>query len=177
LPKIKKLTPKQYYICCSKELTPNKIEEIYDIFSDYMTDDTCIITLLEIENFLNKPDNVDILTKHLKLWMPSTNILHKMCTNDISIDSAVLFNNIKENEKLFVQTSAYDAALKCLEDGHTLFLVGNPGVGKTITSQMLILYYISNGYKLKCTTNGENLSDLKKSTFIRWEIKRNYIIR
>ncbi len=36
LPKVKKLNPSQYYICCSRELTPDNISEIYDVFKDYI---------------------------------------------------------------------------------------------------------------------------------------------
>ena len=45
LDKVQKLAPNQYYICCSKELTPQKINEIYIMFSDYMNSPANIITL------------------------------------------------------------------------------------------------------------------------------------
>ena len=54
LEKVKKLDPNQYYICCSKNLSPSNVEEIYEIFKDYMESDRNIITLNEINEFLEK---------------------------------------------------------------------------------------------------------------------------
>lgn len=36
IPKVKKNNPEKYYVCCSKELTPQNKRDIYDLFSDYM---------------------------------------------------------------------------------------------------------------------------------------------
>ncbi len=59
--KVKKLKPKQYYVCCSKELTPFNVAEIYAIFSGYMESESNILTLIEIEDFLKcNPDILDI---------------------------------------------------------------------------------------------------------------------
>lgn len=43
-----------------------------------------------------------------------------------------------------------------------IFMTGAPGVGKTITSKMLLLDCASQGYKVKYTTNA-NLTDIKRS--------------
>lgn len=163
IPKVNELKPNQYYICCSKELSAEKIKEIYEMFSDYMESSVNIITLNEIEDFLTNIENVDILRKHYKLWLSSTNILQEIYTNDILIDCEVLLSNIDSDKNLFVQTAAYDRALECLSKSKTLFITGDPGVGKTITSKMLVLYYAANGYKVRYTTDGTDLSSLKKS--------------
>ena len=41
-------------------------------------------------------------------------------------------------------------------------LTGGPGVGKTITSKMLVLYFAVQGYRVRYTTNGD-ITDIKKS--------------
>lgn len=161
--KVKALNPKQYYICCSKELSPDKIREIYELFSDYMESDKNIYTLIEIDNFLVNPNNIDILRKHYKLWIVSTGILEDIFTKDIFIDSEMLLCDIHDQVKFFVQTRAYDEALRCLEKNHALFITGDPGVGKTITSKMLILHFATHGYAVRYTTNGADLNQLKRS--------------
>lgn len=35
--KVAKLSPKEYYICCSKVLSPQKVDEIYQLFPKYMS--------------------------------------------------------------------------------------------------------------------------------------------
>ena len=155
--------PEQYYICCSKELTPQNKHDIYEMFSDYMESAGNIITLIEISDFLEQAENADVLHKHFKLWIESTNILTDIFTKDICIDSEVLLSNIKESAKLFVKTSAYSHAVSCLEKNNVLIIIGNPGVGKTITSQMLVLYYASQGFRVRYTTDGADLASLKRS--------------
>lgn len=161
--KVEKLNPTQYYICCSKELTAKNISEIYSMFSYYMESDKNIITLYEIDDFLIEDANIDILRKHYKLWISSTNILKDLNYNDIFIDCEFLLSTIHEDEKYFVQTSAYNKALKCLSNNKTLFLIGDPGVGKTVTSKMLILYYTTKGYRVRYTSDVADLASLKRS--------------
>lgn len=163
IPKVKANGPERYYVCCSKELTPQNKQDIYEMFSDYMETTDNIITLIEINDFLEKEENGDILRKHFKLWIESTNILTDIFTNDICIDSEVLLSDIKESAHMFVKTSAYDSAISCLEKNNVLIIIGNPGVGKTITSKMLVLNYATKGYKIRYTTDGADLAALKKA--------------
>lgn len=50
--KVESHKPEQYYICCSKELTPQNKQDIYEMFSDYMESAGNIITLIERSNFV-----------------------------------------------------------------------------------------------------------------------------
>lgn len=161
--KIKKLSPNQYYVCCSKELTAENKSEIYNYFSDYMASPANIITLIEIDDFLAKPENKEILMKHFKLWLDSTNILSEIFTSNIFIDCEALLYNIEEEQKLFVKTSAFDEALRCLEKNNALIILGDPGVGKTTISKMLILHYSALGYRIRYTSDVTDLAELKKS--------------
>ena len=163
VPKIEKLSPKHYFICCSKTLTPQNKEEIFHLFSSYMDSPSNIITALELDEFLEAPENIDILRKHFKLWIESTNILSDFLHNDIFIDSEILLSDIKEEVKLFVKTRAFDDAIACLEKKNTLIIIGNPGVGKTVTSKMLVLYFANLGYRVRYTTDGTDLSALKNA--------------
>lgn len=161
--KVKSNNPKQYYICCSKELTPQNKQDIYAMFSGYMASTDNIISIVEISDFLEQAENTDILHKHFKLWIESTNILTDIFTKDICIDSDILLSDINDSVGLFVKTSAYDDAISCLQKNNVLIIIGNPGVGKTMTSKMLVLSYASSGYRIRYTTDGTDLAALKKS--------------
>lgn len=163
LPKVKKLNPRAYYICTSVELSPMRVKQIYELFKDYMPSSANIITKLEIDDFLHKDENIDVLKRHYKLWLDSTDILEKLTHNDIFVDCESLIFDIKNDIKFFVQTSAYNEALKCLENNKTLIITGNPGVGKTTTSKMLVLHFSSMEYTVRYTSNTDNLTELKKS--------------
>ena len=55
--KVDDLKPKQYYVCCAQELTPGNIDDIYNLFSDYMKDSNNVIDLNNIDNFLKDQAN------------------------------------------------------------------------------------------------------------------------
>lgn len=160
--KVEKLKPKKYYICVGMMLTDSNIREIYNMFSDYMESDKNIITLKEIDDFLQNKNNIYILRKHYKLWLHSSNILNEIYNNNIFIDCETLLQSIEEESNFYVSTNVYVKCFQCIDRNGIILITGSPGVGKTITSKMLVLYYATQGYSVRYTTNG-NISDLKKS--------------
>lgn len=160
--KVNNLKPKQYYIFTSLSLTPENIKTIYGLFEIYMeSPHHNIIHLNNIEDFLNKHE--DIVKKHYKLWLSYSGILDKIKSEDVIIDSDSLKGKIEEHKDMYVMTRIFSEALNILDHHRALLLVGPPGIGKTITSEMIVLKYLSEGYSVKYTTDGENLSGLKKS--------------
>lgn len=174
--KVAKLSPKEYYICCSKELSPQKVDDIYQMFSPYMSSASNVITLTDIDDFLNDPANIEILKKHYKLWIESTGILQDLSNTNVFIDCETLLADIESEKNLFVKTSAFNSALKCLQDNKTLFITGHPGVGKTVTSKMLVLHYAAIGYRVRFSTNVSDLDELKKSLSRNPDIKEIILV-
>ena len=163
LPKVAERNPKRYYICCSRELSPDRVRELYCHFRDYMDSDRQIITLPEIDDFLKAPENKDILQKHFKLWIDATGILEELCNDAVFVDCEAFLADIHELHKLFVRTAAFDQALNVLSQNRTLCIIGDPGVGKSIACKMLVLHYAAQGYRVRCTTDVAELTALKAS--------------
>lgn len=163
LPKVEALKPKQYYICCSKQLSDPSIAGLYQHFADYMDSSWNIVTLTEIDDFLRKSENRDILRKHFKLWLDDTGILNELHNDEIFVDCDVLMADAEVKQHRFVRTAVFDHALDILEKGRTLCIIGDPGVGKTITSQMLVLHYAAEGYRVRYTTEVTDLNSLKRN--------------
>lgn len=163
IPKVEKLSPKQYYVCCSLSLTPKRVREIHDMFTDYMESDRNIVTAIEIDDFLRRPKNGDILEKHYKLWLESTGVLEKLLDGQLFVDCEVLMADIERDRKLFVRTSLFDKAVKRLRDSKALLIVGDPGVGKTMTSKMLLFHFAAEGYQIRYSSNYSELSALKRT--------------
>lgn len=159
---VQKWNPKQYYVCCGMHLTDANINEIYNMFSEFMDSDQNIISLGEIDEFLQDPDNIDVVRKHYKLWLYASNILDEILNQNIFIDCESLFNDIEEDSKYFVQTEIYNQCLEHLDKNGLLMITGGPGIGKTITSKMLVLYFSIHGYRVRYTTNGD-IADIKNS--------------
>lgn len=57
--KVKELKPEKYYICCAVNLTAKNKQEIYDMFSDYMQSANDIVSLIDIDDFLERPENMN----------------------------------------------------------------------------------------------------------------------
>lgn len=117
---------------------------------------------MEIDRFLCDPQNSGLLRKHFKLWLSATNILSELYNQDIFVDSQTLLYDVEKELPYYVQTDSYWKGKAVLESERLLMLVGNPGVGKTTVSKMLLLYFASIGYRVRYTTNGE-LADVKRS--------------
>ena len=160
--KVKELNPNEYYVCCAVKLTPGNKTEIFDLFSNYMKGSGNILSLSDIEEYLQEPENMDIVRKHYKLWLESTKILSQIINGDIFIDCETFFYNIEKDKNKFVTTSSYEQCIKVLEHERLLMILGMPGTGKTMTTKMLALHYAANGYRLIYTTNGK-LASIKKS--------------
>ena len=163
LKKVTKLSPQKYYICCSRELTPENINDLYLHFQGFMDSSDQVITILEIDDFLKKTENRDILKKHFKLWLDDTGILQELGNDDIFVDCEAFLDDAEDLHKLFVCTSAFDRALNALKNDQTLCIIGDSGVGKSITSKMLVLHYASQKYRVRYTSNVTDLGSLKAS--------------
>ena len=113
--KVKELQPEKYYICCALNLTAKNKRELYDMFSDYMESANDIMSLIDIDDFLECPENMDIVRKHYKLWLESTEILGGVFNQNVFIDCESLLYNIEEESRRFVETSCYYECLDILE--------------------------------------------------------------
>lgn len=80
LEKVAVLAPQRYYICCSRELSVENVKELYLHFNAYMVSSDNIVTILEIDDFLKKSENRDILKKHYKLWLDDTGFCKSLAT-------------------------------------------------------------------------------------------------
>lgn len=162
LVKIDKLKPKRYYVCTSRDLTRANIEKIYQLFKKYMKSTDQIIDGTQINDFLKKEENIDIINKNYKIWLSDSKLIGLMTNRDVFIDSEELMIDIERDSKLFVETNAYRESREILDKERLLIIQGDPGVGKTTISKMLVIYYATLGFKIKYSSDN-SVKDLKKS--------------
>ena len=168
--KVVAINPKQYYICCAQRLSLNNVKELYEMFSEYMESKENILDLRNIDEYLKQEENKDILRANYKLWLESANILSELHNQSIFVDCEVLLYGIEAEKNKFVETNYYQQCKDILEKEGAVLLIGTPGVGKTITTKMLALYYAANGYKIRYTTNGD-ITKLKDALSMNREEK------
>ena len=161
LDKVRTLGPGAYYICCSRALTAANIAALRSTFGPYLPDDSHVLTITEIDDLLKSPDYRDILRKHVRLWLDDAGLVREFFGGGIFADCQGLLRQIRREYPRFVETTPYRRALQSLGDNRVLMLVGNPGVGKTTTSKMLVLHYAALGYRIRYTSAMTQISRLK----------------
>lgn len=133
-----------YYVFTSLELNPMNREEIRSIFSNYMTNEQeNIIDGIDINDLLSEKEYLEILRKHYKLWLTSTNMIEIISSR---LNNNYICNIHKEIEHygcMFVDTRKFHQAYNMLMRSRAVLITGGPGVGKSITSLMLISYLIN----------------------------------
>lgn len=160
LEKIKKICPDEYYLCTSMELTRENKKELYEILTPYIKEVTNIIDGVQMNDFLEQEENIDIVKKNYKLWINSTNVLSLINNKNIFIDCDELMYDIENHIKSFVETEGYVEAYNKLNKENIIIIIGGPGVGKSTISKMILLKYASDGYKVRYTTDN-NISNIK----------------
>lgn len=170
--KVQNINPKNYYLITSLKLSKNnKIEIIEIIGENFMKDISHIISYEDINRFLDDPQNIDILKKHYKLWLFSTNVFELIQSRDILFDEEMFMCEIEEESRKFVKTDFYEKILKILNKENLVIITGNPGTGKTTLSKMLVLNYIAEGYKIKISSIND-ISKIKQSLSLNKEEKQ-----
>lgn len=158
--KIKNIKFEKYYLLTTAELGKKIVENIYKIFCKYMSDYSYIIGKTDIDDFLSDVNNIDVLKKNHKLWLSSSIVLDLYLNRYSDAISKVIINDFKNDTKFFVETKAYYNAVDIINSNGIILFVGDPGIGKTITSKMLIRYLLANNKDYKLTTVSNN--DLSK---------------
>lgn len=171
--KVEQINPAKYYLFTSLALTRKNMDEIIAMFPNYMVDYTHIFDRERIIALLKK--NKTILRKHYKLWFFSTDILTKITYGDLYIDQVDLFNDLEKDVNHFVRTKAYNRSLSVLNEHNAVIITGNPGVGKSMISKMLLLHFYELGYELRYLSSN-NIADLKRSLTDNQEAKEIVLI-
>lgn len=158
--KIKNIEFEKYYLITTADLGKTVVQDIYDIFCKYMDDYSYIIGKTDIDDFLSDDNNIDVLKKNHKLWLSSSVVLDLYLNRYSDAISKVIINDFEKETKYFVETKAYYNAVDIINSNGIILFVGDPGIGKTITSKMLIRYLLVNNKDYKLTTVSNN--DLSK---------------
>lgn len=158
--KIKKQSFDKYYLLTSAEISETVTKNIYDIFRDYMENYSYVIGKNDIDDFLTDDANIDVLKKNHKLWLSSTIVLDLYLNRYSDAISKVIIDDFEDETKYFVETKAYYDAVDIINSNGAILFVGDPGIGKTITSKMLIRYLLISNKEYRLTSVSNN--DLSK---------------
>ena len=157
LAKVKNLNPHKYIFITSKTLSRiNKIE-ILNLFKTYIQDESDIWGQEDLNSFLSKRENQDVVERNYKLWITSTSVLDILINNAIKGRSQFTIREIEENSYRYVVTANHNKGFKILEENNVVILTGEPGIGKTTLADNLAILYTAKGYEF-CDIE-ENISE------------------
>lgn len=114
----------------------------------------------DIDDFLTDDANIDVLKKNHKLWLSSTIVLDLYLNRYSDAISKVIIDDFEDETKYFVETKAYYDAVDIINSNGAILFVGDPGIGKTLTSKMLIRYLLISNKEYRLTSVSNN--DLSK---------------
>ncbi len=158
--KVKNLNPRQYIFVTSLGLSVANKKEVMQIFSPYIQSLQDVLGRDDLNDLIKI--HRDVEETHFKLWFSSVVALQKLLTYKfIGRNNEFSEEEIKKKLRLFVSTSELKQAVSILEHNKFLIITGEPGVGKTTLSEMIIYKYLSKDYNL--TYIYDNIKDVEET--------------
>lgn len=143
--KVNKLTPSQYLFITSQDLTVGQKDELFNLFSQWMTSPADVYSGRDIDALITKHPEVE--REHIKLWLNSGSELFNIINSGIVQRSARLLERAREDMTRFVYTKNFNAAKDILDADRACLIAGAPGVGKTMLAHSLIVDAALRGYE------------------------------
>lgn len=171
LAKVKKLKPARYIFITSKKISRKNKQEIKTIFHPFILSEVDIYGYEDLNLFLSKKENQNIVERNYKLWITSTSVLDLIYNNAIKGRSESTIREIEENAYKYAITENHKKGLKILEENNVVIMTGEPGIGKTTLADNLALYYTAKGFEF-CDIE-ENISEAE--SIFREREKKNLI--
>lgn len=126
-----------YVIVTSVKLNPNTRNDIRKLKSQWIKSDEHIIDANELLSLSSNSDYEDIFREYDLINGRLIDAVKKINYEQIDLEDIDFISQF--DCKFIVETELMKKAYKCLRENRMVFLVGHPGVGKSISSQYLAL--------------------------------------
>lgn len=147
LQKVIDLAPDRYLFITSVDLSVDKTEELYALFTPYIKSKQDIYGKKDLNRLIG--EFPDVLETHFKLWFSSTAVLQKLLNyKAVGRSGEFIEHKLKQNLRLYVKTIHLDTALQMLSANNYVVITGEPGVGKTALAELLTYEFIKADYEL-----------------------------
>ncbi len=145
--KVIRLSPTQYFLATSVDLSHSNIVEIKDAFHPYIKSISDVYGKKDLNRMLELYPN--ILNQQFKLWYSTSGVLKLILHYElIGRSNEFRQNQLKRKLRLFVETPALTEARDKLKKNDFIVITGEPGIGKTTIAELLLYDYIRKGYEL-----------------------------
>lgn len=162
LKKLNKVPSDKLVIVTSAGITENVQHKMIDTAESLGISCCIVIDGIKLDDMLAREECKPILKRHFKLWIAGANVLSLMLNRSLGVDTEVFLSQIKEHEGLYTQTSVFDKAIESLRQNSTLLIVGDPGTGKSVLTQMIALQLIKADFNI-IYSSCNNLDGIKNA--------------
>lgn len=152
--KVFNLKPARYCLLTTASLSPRKKDEILSVFHPYIKTTQDIIGLEELDDLLSSDRCQQAVCNIPSLWLPSFKLVSTCVNNAVIGRSRSELSARMARCSRFAWTTVCDACLKRIETAHVVILVGDPGMGKTVTAEMLSCRLHLMGYDVYVSYEG-----------------------
>jgi hypothetical protein len=148
LSKISKLSPapERYILFTSLSLSVSQVDELVELLKPFTTNSNDIYGRDRIFEALKNVPQIE--KKYFKLWLSSSNILINILNNGAVGRSEFYREKILSKLKIYVPTRNFDEAISKLKEHKFIVITGDPGVGKTTISYLIICGLLAEGFEL-----------------------------
>jgi DNA polymerase III delta prime subunit len=143
--KVVLLKPKRYLFFTSQSLTPNKKDQLEEVFQSLPVQSGDIWGQEDIEGALRQ--NPHIEKAHIKLWLSSVGVLERILQSGLEAFTQLTKDDIFEELRVYARNQSFNEAIEKLESEKVLVVSGPPGVGKTTLAKVVSYHYLNDGWR------------------------------
>jgi hypothetical protein len=146
IPKVRRLRPDRYLLVTSLPLSLANKQVLMGVSAPFIARTSDIYGREDLNNLLARHKSVERQT--FKLWFSSVNVFEEILEKKVKHVSRDALENIRRKARYFVQNPSFEKALRILNKRNVCIIAGNPGIGKTILAEMLLLHFIERRFEL-----------------------------
>lgn len=134
--------PARYFLVTSCSLTPANKESIKTTMHPFVLSTADIYGKDELISLLS--DYQNIYHKHHQLWLHGVEQLNRYLQHANYNRITVEYQRLLEETKYYLHPAAEESIYQQLNDGNSCLIVGEPGIGKSITAGQIALQWQLN---------------------------------
>ncbi len=144
--KVDKLKPFRYLFATSQTLTLNQKNQIKGALPVWIKSAKDVLSGSDLDQMLDRHKVVE--RKHIKLWLSTGTELFWASHADLLNRSEALRHRIDRTIKQYAGTKAFEEASDILDREKVCLIAGQPGIGKTVLSHMLLADHMTRGFEI-----------------------------
>jgi hypothetical protein len=145
-PKVNKLKPSRYLFATSQMLTVNQKSQIMTALPAWIKSPQDVLSGSDLDQMLDR--HLVVERKHVKLWLSTGTELFWANHSDLLNRSDALRQRIDRTIAQYVGTKAFEEASDILDREKVCLVAGQPGIGKTVLSHMLLADHMTRGFEI-----------------------------